>query len=73
MDHEDLKEIRLDLEDAYGAAEAARMLAEAAERKARFLAECEAERAEREALMDAEMFGYVDYEPSPYDGTYSEC
>lgn len=62
MDHEDLKEIRKDLADA-----------EAAERKARFLAECEAERAEREALMDAEMFGYVDYEPNPYDGTYSEC
>ena len=62
MDHEDLKEIRKDLADA-----------EAAERKARFLAECEAERAEREALMDAEMFGgYEDYEPNPYDGTYSE-
>lgn len=61
MDHEDLKEIRRDLADA-----------EAAERKARFLAECEAERAEREALMDAEMFGYVDYEPSPYFGDYSE-
>ena len=61
MDHEDLKEIRRDLADA-----------EAAERKARFLAEREAERAEREALMDAEMFGYEDYEPNPYDGTYSE-
>ena len=74
MDHEDLKEIRLDLEDAYGVAEAARMLAEAADRKARYLAEREAERAEREALMDAEMFGgYEDYEPSPYFGDYSEC
>ena len=62
MDHEDLKEIRRDLADA-----------EAAERKARFLAEREAERAEREALMDAEMFGgYEDYEPSPYFGDYSE-
>ena len=66
MDHEDLKEIRLDLEDAYGVAEAARMLAEAVERKAQYL-------AEREALMDAEMFGgYEDYEPSPYFGDYSE-
>jgi hypothetical protein len=73
MDHEDLKEIRLDLEDAYGVAEAARMLAEAVERKAQYLAEREAERAEREALMDAEMFGgYEDYEPSPYFGDYSE-
>ena len=73
MDHEDLKEIRLDLEDAYGVAEAARMLAEAADRKARYIAEREAERAEREARMDAEMFGgYEDYEPSPYFGDYSE-
>ena len=63
MNHEDLKEIRMDLADAE---------AEAAERKAQYLAEREAERAEREALMDAEMFGYEDYEPSPYDGTYSE-
>jgi len=55
MDHEDLKEIRLDLEDAYGVAEAARMLSEATERKAQFLAECEAERAEREAKADAEL------------------
>jgi hypothetical protein len=73
MDHEDLKEIRLDLADAYGEAEALRRLTDALERKAQYLAEREAERAEREALMDAEMFGgYEDYEPSPYFGDYSE-
>jgi len=73
MDHEDLKEIRLDLADAYGEAEALRRLTDALERKAAYTAQAEAERAEREALMDAEMFGgYEDYEPSPYFGDYSE-
>lgn len=60
MDHEDLKEIRRDLADA-----------EAAERKARFLAECEAERAEREAWADAEMARWDD-DPSPYNGDFCD-
>ena len=69
MDHEDLKEIRLDLEDLAAEAPYARRGC----RPQGFLAEREAERAEREALMDAEMFGgYEDYEPSPYFGDYSE-
>jgi len=52
MCEDDLNEIRLDLADAYGEAEALRRLTDALERKAAHTARAEAERAEREAEMD---------------------
>ncbi len=56
MYEDDLNEIRLDLADAYGEAEALRRLTDALERKAAHTARAEAERAEREAEMDKEIF-----------------
>lgn len=61
MDHEDLKEIRLDLADAEAKAEAD---AEAEWR-------AEAARAEAEAWADAEMARWDD-DPSPYNGDFCD-